>query len=77
MTQTHQVVADLGRSVGITDLSPHVLRHTFATAMLRRGADLVLVAELLGHARTDTTRVYTKPTKTDRLRAVELLPGDS
>lgn len=72
-----QVIADLGRSIGIDDLTPHVLRHTFATVMLRRGADLVLVAELLGHARTDTTRVYTKPTEADRLRAVELLPGDS
>ena len=39
----------------------HILRHTFATTLIRGGTDLVIVAELLGHSRLDTVRVYTNP----------------
>jgi site-specific recombinase XerD len=54
----------------------HILRHTFATTLVRGGTDLVLVAELLGHARLETTRGYTRPTAADRLKALDLLPVD-
>jgi integrase/recombinase XerC len=49
----------------------YTLRHSFATGLVRAGYDLVLVASLLGHARTDTVRIYTLPTETDVATAVE------
>jgi site-specific recombinase XerD len=57
-------------------LSAHVLRHTFLTRMVRQGADLVLVAELAGHRRLETTRRYSLPSDADRLLAVERLQID-
>jgi site-specific recombinase XerD len=54
----------------------HVQRHTFGTTLVRAGTDLVTVAELHGHARVETVRVYSKPTKADKIKALEHLTVD-
>jgi site-specific recombinase XerD len=57
-------------------ITAHIGRHTFATTLVRGGTDLVTVADMLGHARLDTVRLYTHPTAADRERALNLLPHD-
>jgi len=56
----YKIVQRYARAVGLDDrMSPHTLRHTFATHLLAGGCDLRAVQEMLGHADIATTQIYT------------------
>ena len=67
---------ELGAEAKIENLTAHVLHHTFTTNLIRGGSDIVLVAELTGHARLETIRRYSLPSEKDKERAVARLMVD-
>jgi integrase/recombinase XerC len=66
-----RVVEKLGKEADVEETTPHVLRHSFAKNLVDAGVGLEKVADLMGHSRLETTRIYTRPSKRDREQAAE------
>ena len=70
------IVKKYAQRAGLADVTPHVLRHSFAKHVLDAGEDLATVSRLLGHERLETTAIYTQPTARDLEEAVRRLEVD-
>lgn len=69
------IVRKVGQEAGL-EISAHILRHTLVTNLVRAGNDLILVSDIAGHKRLETTRRYSLPSAMEKERAMESLSGD-
>jgi site-specific recombinase XerD len=73
----HNIITGIAENANPDEqITAHTVRHTFATRLVRGRVDLITVAELLGHARLETTRAYSRPTHQDRAEALSHLDVD-
>lgn len=73
-SQVRRVVQEVAGEAGIHKrVTPHKLRHTFATMLLEKGVNIRVVQELLGHASITSTQIYTHVTQEGKRGAVDLL----
>lgn len=72
-TRTIELILDeiINKAAIMKNVTPHMIRHTFATHLLNEGCDILIVKELLGHSSLDTTGIYTHVSN-ERLRNVYL-----
>ena len=68
----YAVTTRFGEKIGLNhSLHPHAFRHTFATNMLARGADIEFIADEMGHADLNTTRIYARIPTEDMILAYQ------
>lgn len=68
----YEITKKLGKKAGLKQLlHPHIFRHTFATNMLARGADIVFIADEMGHRNLNTTRTYARILTEDMILAYQ------
>jgi site-specific recombinase XerD len=71
------VFTAIGAAAGLDDeITAHIGRHTFVTQLIRGGEDLATVAEIAGHSRLETLRIYSQPTDDDKHNALRHLTVD-
>lgn len=69
-----KILGEISELAKVKDVSPHDLRRSFGTLMLDRGADLLIVQQLMGHASADTTRIYDRRGEAGKRKAVQKFP---
>jgi site-specific recombinase XerD len=65
--------ASISKKANVSNLTPHVLRHTYCHDLVQQGVDIGMVSKLAGHSKLDTTLIYTQPGEEEMQAAVEKL----